>query len=115
MKIFRNIMAVIAGIVIGSLVNMGILEVGPFIIPNPEGFDNSTMEKLAETIQLLTPIHFITVFLSPWLRNLNRCFYCGKNSRNKTTGFCFCIRRMVPFRRNINDIYDSFSYLVHHS
>ena len=49
MKIFKNILAVIAGIIGGGIINMGIIELGPSIIPNPEGFDNSTMETLADT------------------------------------------------------------------
>ncbi|MBT6440591.1 MAG: hypothetical protein HOK72_12865 [Flavobacteriales bacterium] len=43
---------------------MGVLELGPMLIPNPEGFDNSSMETLAATLHLLNPINYITVFLA---------------------------------------------------
>jgi hypothetical protein len=50
MKIFRNILAVIGGWIIGSVINIGIIEFGPHIISTPEGFDNSTIETLAAYI-----------------------------------------------------------------
>lgn len=62
--ILINLLAVILGFIVGSFVNMGILELGPKLIPNPEGFDNSTMETLATTLHLLNPINYITVFLA---------------------------------------------------
>lgn len=84
-------MAVIAGIAIGSLVNMGILEVGPTIIQNPEGFDNSTMEKLAETIHLLSPIHYITVFLAHGLGTLVGAFIAAKIAATKQQIFALVL------------------------
>ncbi|MDG2449984.1 MAG: hypothetical protein P8M34_10115 [Saprospiraceae bacterium] len=59
----KNVLAVIIGIVVGSGINMGIVTIGPSIIPNPEGFDNTTMEALQETFHLMKPVHYIV----PWL------------------------------------------------
>ncbi|WP_347173668.1 hypothetical protein [Polaribacter uvawellassae] len=40
----RNILAVIAGLVIGSIVNMGIIMISGSVIPPPNGADATTME-----------------------------------------------------------------------
>ena len=90
-SILRNILAVISGIIVGSIVNMGILELGPLVIPNPEGFDNSTMDKLAETLHLLTPLNYITVFLAHGLGTLVGAFVTSKTATNRQLIFAFVI------------------------
>lgn len=64
MNVFRNILAVILGLAIGSLVNIGILTAGHAIIPPPAGFDGSSMEGVASTINSLRPIDYVPVFLA---------------------------------------------------
>lgn len=44
--ILRNILAVIAGIVIGSVVNMSLITISGSVIPPPDGTDLSTQEGL---------------------------------------------------------------------
>ncbi|XZE53014.1 hypothetical protein SH139x_004727 [Planctomycetaceae bacterium SH139] len=56
-------MAVVAGVLIGSALNMAIITVGPMVIPPPDGVDMSDMDKFAENLKLLKP----TNFLAPWL------------------------------------------------
>ncbi len=63
-KTLRNILAVIAGAVVGSLVNMGIIMVSGSIIPPPEGVDNTTVEGLKAGIHLFQPKHFLFPFLA---------------------------------------------------
>lgn len=60
----RNILAVIAGVVVGSAVNMGIIMVSSSIIPPPEGVDNTTVEGLKAGIHLFQPKHFLFPFLA---------------------------------------------------
>jgi len=74
MKILRNILAVIGGWFFGSIVNIGIIELGPHVISTPPGFDNSTMETMAATIHLLEPINYITIFLAHGLGALVGAF-----------------------------------------
>lgn len=62
--IIRNILAVMAGIIIGSAVNMGIIMISGSIIPPPEGADVTTTESLKSTIHLFEPKHFIFPFLA---------------------------------------------------
>ena len=63
-KTIRNILAVIAGMVVGSFVNIGIIMVSGSIIPPPEGVDNTTVEGLQAGIHLFQPKHFLLPFLA---------------------------------------------------
>jgi len=62
--ILRNIIAVIAGIVLGSMVNMGIIMISGSIIPPPGGADVTTMDGLKASMHLFQPRHFIMPFLA---------------------------------------------------
>ncbi len=64
MVIVRNVLAVILGFVIGSIVNMCIIAAGHAIMPPPAGFDGTSMQGVASTIHLLQPIDFIVPFLA---------------------------------------------------
>ena len=48
--ILKNVLAVVAGVIIGSVVNMGIIMISGSIIPPPEGGDITTMEGLKSTL-----------------------------------------------------------------
>lgn len=79
MKSTANItLAVLTGIVIGSLVNMGIIKVGPFVIPFPDGADVSTIEGVRESMKLFTPVNFIIPFLAHALGTLAGSFVTAK-------------------------------------
>ena len=69
-SIIRNILAVITGIIIGSIVNIGIINISGTIIPPPEGADITTMEGLKATMHLFKPIHFLFPFLAHALGTL---------------------------------------------
>jgi len=62
--IIRNILAIMAGSILGGLVNMGIIMISGSIIPPPEGADITTMEGLKSTIHLFKPRHFLFPFLA---------------------------------------------------
>jgi len=62
--IVRNILAVIAGIIFGSVVNMGIIMISGSIIPPPDGADVTTTEGLKAAMHLFEPKHFIFPFLA---------------------------------------------------
>jgi len=68
--ILKNVLAVIAGVVIGSVVNMGLIIIGPSIIPIPEGIDPMDPESLKAGMSLFKPIHFIFPFLAHALGTL---------------------------------------------
>src|SRR5215212_52478 len=60
----RNILAVIAGIVVGSIVNMGLISLGHAVIPLPPGADVSSMESLAVAMPQFGLEQFIFPFLA---------------------------------------------------
>lgn len=62
--ILRNTLAVIVGIIIGSIVNMSIILISGSIIPPPKGADNTTMEGLKSTMHLFEAKHFLFPFLA---------------------------------------------------
>lgn len=62
--IIRNVLAVVIGLVVGSLVNMGILSTSATLIPPPTDADVTTMEGLKATMHLFEPKHFIMPFLA---------------------------------------------------
>ena len=64
MKIIRNIVGVIAGVFIGSYVNMYIVNLGPKFFPLPEGVNITTEEGLKAGMFLMHPEHFIAPFLA---------------------------------------------------
>ncbi len=69
-SIVRNILAVIAGLVVGSAVNMGIIMISGSIIAPPEGADVTTMEGLKASMHLFEPKHYIFPFLAHALGTL---------------------------------------------
>ena len=62
--VLRNFLAVVAGLIVGSVVNMGIVSISGAIIPPPAGADVSTPEGLKATMHLFEPKHFIFPFLA---------------------------------------------------
>jgi len=62
--IFKNILAVIAGCIVGMLVNFGFISLGAHLIPAPEGVNPEDINSLKENMHLFTPKHFITPFLA---------------------------------------------------
>jgi len=75
---FKNVLAVVAGIIIGSIVNMGIIMISGSIIPPPEGGDITTMEGLKSTMHLFEPKHFLFPFLAHALGTLVGAFVAAK-------------------------------------
>lgn len=76
--ILRNILALLAGLIIGSLVNMGIITISGSIIPPPEGADVTTMEGLQAAMHLFKPKNFIMPFLAHALGTLVGAFVAAK-------------------------------------
>ncbi|KGK00051.1 hypothetical protein [Thalassotalea sp. ND16A] len=74
MIIFRNILAVLLGLVIGSTVNMAIVVFGPDLIPPPAGVDVTNTESIRASIHLFEPKHFLSPFLAHALGTLVGAF-----------------------------------------
>ena len=63
-SIIRNIIAVVVGAVLGGIVNIAIVMLGPMVIPPPAGVDMTTVQGLMASMHLLGPQHFISPFLA---------------------------------------------------
>jgi hypothetical protein len=66
----RNILALVGGVLVGSLVNMALLGVGGSVIPAPAGADVTTTEGLKASMHLFEPKHFVFPFLAHALGTL---------------------------------------------
>lgn len=76
--ILKNILAVILGAVIGSIVNMMLVSVGPAVFPPPEGADITTIEGLKATMHLFQPRNFLFPWLAHAIGTLVGAFICAK-------------------------------------
>ncbi len=81
-SMIRNFLALIGGIVIGSLVNMALVSLGPLLVPLPEGANDSTLENLRDSMALFEPIHFLFPFLAHALGTLVGAFVAARFSTN---------------------------------
>jgi len=87
----RNVLAVISGLVVGSVVNMGLVNIGPLVVPLPEGANVSTMENLQESIKLFTPVNFLFPFLAHALGTLSGAFIAAKVAASHQMKFAMAI------------------------
>lgn len=60
----RNTLAIILGIIVGSIVNIGLINVGGHLVPPPEGTNVDTMEGLQQALPFFEPKHFLFPFLA---------------------------------------------------
>lgn len=74
----RNVLAVIAGVILGSLVNGFLIEISGKVIPPPDGADVTTLEGLKASIHLFEPKHFVFPFLAHALGTLTGAFVAAK-------------------------------------
>jgi hypothetical protein len=81
--LLRNILAVIAGAIIGSIVNGSLVSVGGALIPIPEGASVATMQQLNESMALFEPKHFLFPWLAHALGTLAGAFVAALISTNQ--------------------------------
>ncbi|MCD4663710.1 MAG: hypothetical protein K8R68_00470 [Bacteroidales bacterium] len=89
--IIKNILSVIAGVILGSTVNMGIIMISGSIIPPPDGADATTMEGLKASMHLFQPKHFILPFLAHALGTFAGAFLVGLLAVNHKMKFALGI------------------------
>ncbi len=78
----KNSIAVIVGLILGSIANMALITVSSSIIPPPDGADVTTVEGLKNAIQLFEPKHFIFPFLAHAIGTLVGAFVAAKLAAN---------------------------------
>jgi len=78
MTVIRVILAVVLGLLAGSLINMGLITVSGSIIPPPAGVDMTTAEGIGAGMSQLQPEHFLFPFLAHALGTLAGAFIAAK-------------------------------------
>ena len=63
-RLLRNILALLAGIVVGSAVNMALILLSPLLIAPPAGVHVATAEGLRQGMHLFEPRHFVMPFVA---------------------------------------------------
>lgn len=81
--LLKNTLAILAGAIVGSIVNMGLIMISGSIIPPPEGTDVTTMEGLKASMHLMQPKHFLFPFLAHALGTLVGAFVAAKIASTK--------------------------------
>jgi len=89
--ILKNVLGVIGGFVVGSLVNMALISISGQIIPPPIDADITTMEGLRSTVHLFEPKHFLFPFLAHALGTLVGAFVAAKIAETHQMKFALVI------------------------
>lgn len=90
-NLLRNALAVIAGIVIGGIVNMALVTVSPSLIPPPAGVDVNNAESLRNGIHLFEPRHFIMPFLAHAVGTLAGALVAYMIAASHKTKFAYAV------------------------
>ena len=89
--IAKNILAAVFGLVIGCIVNGGLVNLGMAVIPPPEGADVSTFEGFRESVKLFTPVNFLFPFLAHALGTFTGAFVAAKFAASRHMKFALAI------------------------
>lgn len=89
--VLRNILAVIAGGVAGSAVNMAIVMTSGSVIPSPEGVNPADMESVKANAHLFGAKHFIFPFLAHALGTLAGAWLCALIAATRKMTFAMVI------------------------
>jgi hypothetical protein len=74
----KNILAVVVGLVVGGVVNMGLITIGMSVIPLPGGGDFNSMEAVRAAMKVALPQHFVFPFLGHAVGTLVGAFIAAK-------------------------------------
>lgn len=89
--ILKNSLAVIIGLFLGGIVNMGIIMLSSSIIPPPDGVDVNDMESIKSSMHLYQPRHFIFPFLAHAIGTLVGAFSAALIAANHQLKFAMAI------------------------
>lgn len=89
--LLKNVIAVVAALVLGSFINMGIIMLGSSVIPPPSGADVTTAEGLKKSMHLFEGKHFIMPFLAHALGTIAGAFIAAKFAANQNMKFAIAV------------------------
>ena len=76
--ILKNVLAVVAGIILGSIVNMAIISISGSISPLPEGVDPNDIESIKANIQNYSTGNLLLPIVAHALGTLTGAFVAAK-------------------------------------
>ena len=85
-RMLRLVLAVIAGLVAGSVVNMALIMAGSSLVPPPLGADVTTMAGLKASLHLFEPRHFVFPFLAHALGTFSGAWVAAMLTPGRTKG-----------------------------
>lgn len=85
-NVLRFVLAVVAGLVVGGVINMGLILVSGSVIAPPAGADVTTAEGLKASLPLYEPRHFIFPFLAHALGTLGGAFVAALLAPGRAAG-----------------------------
>lgn len=74
----RNFLVLFGALMAGSFLNMGLVMLGPNLIPPPPGADLTTMDGLKAAMPLMKPKHFLFPFLAHGLGSLLAAYLASR-------------------------------------
>lgn len=95
MNTLKLILAIVAGFIAGSLVNMGLISLSPHVIAPPPGVNLADMESIKAAMPFMGPKYFLFPFLAHALGTLAGAFIAlliaphGKESAAWVIGIMF--------------------------
>lgn len=87
----RNGLAILAGLVVGTIVNGGLITLSPSFIEPPAGVDPMDAESIAANLDLFKPRHFIMPFLAHALGTLAGAYTTARLVTKAPAFFGFAI------------------------
>lgn len=85
-RVLRLVLAVVAGLFVGSIVNMALVTAGGHVVAPPAGADVTTTEGLKASMHLFAPRHFLFPFLAHALGTLAGAFVATLATPGRTRG-----------------------------
>ena len=89
--VLRNILALIAGIVVGSIVNMGLIYFGMALLPAPPGVDVNDIASINAHIGEYSVFQLLTPFLAHALGTLAGAFLAARIAASHKMAFALVI------------------------
>ena len=91
LKFFRFLLAIVLGVVVGSVINMALISVSGKVIAPPVGANVTTMEGLKASMHLFEPKHFLFPFLAHAVGTFVGAFIAGLLAPNKSAAPSFIV------------------------
>jgi len=87
----QNILGLLLGIIIGSIINMSIVTISGNFIPLPLGVNPEDVNSLRENIHLFESKHYIMPFLAHALGTLSGAFIASKIAVSKKKMYAYIV------------------------